>query len=256
VAEGDTILRLARRIEASLVGSELSARTPGARRPEGLPISEIDGRELLTAEARGKHLLLRFADGLVVHSHLGMKGAWHLYRPGERWRKPARAAWLALAAPSGAEAVNFNGTSMRIARTAELARDRRLSQLGPDVLGEEFSPKAGAASLRRAGATAELGEVLLDQRLLAGVGNIFKSEGCWEARLSPWRRLGDLSDEELVSAVAAARELMLTAVESGRQPKRVYNRSRMPCPRCGARIASRGQGDSARISYWCPGCQN
>jgi endonuclease-8 len=256
VAEGDTILRLARRIGAALGGQALGARTPGRRRPEGLPVSAIDGATLLGAEARGKHLLLRFDGDAVLHSHLGMKGGWHLYRPGERWRKPARSAWLALSSPSGVEAVNFGGSSMRIAPAAQLARDPRLAKLGPDVLADELDSAAAAASLRRAGATAELGEALLDQRLLAGVGNIFKSEGCFEAALSPWVRLGDLSDEQLESAVSATRRLMLEAVESGRQPKRVYRRAGMPCPRCGTRISSRGQGDSARISYWCPACQN
>ncbi len=185
-----------------------------------------------------------------------MKGAWHLYRRGERWRKPQRSAWLALENPAGGQAVNFGGTSMRIVREAELARDRRLAQLGPDVLADELDLDAAVASLRRASATAELGDVLLDQRLLAGVGNIFKSEGCWRAKLDPWRKLGDLSDAELRSAVEAARDLMLAAVKTGRQPKSVYRRPGMPCPRCGGKISSRGQGDSARITYWCPACQN
>ena len=254
MAEGDTIMRLARRFDEALVGSEVSVRTPGRRRPDGRPANQLEGRTLTGAESRGKHLLLRFDEELVLHSHLGMKGAWHLYRPGERWRKPAVAAWVALAGER-AEAVNFGGTSMRIVREGELRRDPRLLRLGPDILAADLTPQAAAASLRRAEAGIQLGDAMLDQTLLAGIGNIFKSEGCWRARVDPWRRLDDLSEDELESAVGAARELMLAAVETGRQPKRVYRRSRMPCPRCRTPIRSRGQGDSARVTYWCPRCQ-
>jgi endonuclease-8 len=206
------------------------------------------------AESRGKHLLLHFSDGLVLHSHLGMKGGWHLYRRGERWRKPARAAWIALS-NGEVEAVNFNGTAMRIVRGAELGRDPRLSRLGPDLLAEDFDPGRGVASLRSGGAATELGEALLDQTLVAGIGNIFKSEGCWAVRLDPWAPLGGLSDEQLGDVLTATRDLMLAAVESGRQPKRVYRRPGMPCPRCRGRIRSHPQGDSARMTYWCPDCQ-
>jgi endonuclease-8 len=254
VAEGDSILRLARRFERELVGSALTARAPGPRRPAGRPLADLDGRTLEAAESRGKHLLLRFDGGLVLHSHLGMKGAWHLYRRGERWRKPARTAWAALA-NGEVEAVNFNGTAMRVVTEAELGRDPRLSRLGPDVLAASFDTARVAAGMRRAGADAELGDTLLDQTLVAGIGNIFKSEGCFAARIDPWTQLAALGDEQLGEVLSKTRELMLEAVESGRQPKRVYRRAGMPCPRCRTRVRSRAQGDSARMTYWCPGCQ-
>jgi endonuclease-8 len=111
-----------------------------------------------------------------------------------------------------------------------------------------------AASLRAAG-DAELGDALLDQGAVAGIGNIFKSEGCWAVRLDPWAKLGDLDEHSLREVLATTRELMLEAVDSGRQPKRVYRRAGMPCPRCNTPIRSRPQGDAARITYWCPGCQ-
>lgn len=254
MAEGDTILRAARRLHEALTGSEVAVRTPGRRRPQG-GAGRLDGRTMSGAEARGKHLLLHFSGGLALHSHLGMRGSWHLYRPGERWRRPARSAWIALAGER-AEAVNFNGTSMRIVREAELARDPRLARLGPDILAAETTPAAAAAALRaRAEPTAELGDALLDQSALAGVGNIFKSEGCFEAQTSPWRRLDGLDDEELARVAGATRELMVAAVETGRQPKRIYGRAGMPCPRCGGPISARGQGDSARTTYWCARCQ-
>jgi len=254
MAEGDSILSIARRIGASLAGSEVSVRTPGRRRPEGRSAAELEGRELTRAESRGKHLLLHFDGGLVLHSHLGMKGAWHVYRRGERWRKPAGAAWIAITGPT-AEAVNFNGTSMRIVREAELSRDRRLARLGPDILGPATTPQAAAAALRRAGPDAELGDALLDQDLLAGIGNIFKSESCWAVKVDPWKRLREVDDDELAAVAGAARDQMLEAVDTGRRPQRVYGRARRPCPRCRTAIRSRGQGDSARTTYWCPNCQ-
>jgi len=254
MAEGDSILRIARRIDASLAGSEVSVRTPGRRLPEGRSAADLKGRELTRAESLGKHLLLHFDGGLVLHSHLGMKGAWHVYRRGERWRKPAGAAWIAITGPT-AEAVNFNGTSMRIVRESELGRDRRLARLGPDILGPGMTPQAAAAALRRAGPDAELGDALLDQDLLAGIGNIFKSESCWVVKVDPWKRLREVDDDELAAVAGAARNQMLEAAETGRRPQRVYGRARRPCPRCRTAIRSRGQGDSARTTYWCPNCQ-
>ena len=254
MAEGDSILRVAKRIDATLVGSEVSVRVPGRRPPEGRPAADLDGRELTEAESRGKHLLLHFDGDLVLHSHLGMKGAWHIYRRGDRWRKPAAWSWLAIA-NERAEAVNFSGTSMRIVREAELARDRRLARLGPDILAPATTAESAAEALRRAGPHAELGDALLDQQLLCGIGNIFKSESCWQARVNPWRLLSDVGDEELTLVARSAREQMLGAVASGRQPKKVYKRTRMPCPRCRTPIRARGQGDAARTTYWCPNCQ-
>jgi endonuclease-8 len=254
VAEGDSILRLARRIDERLGGKTVTVRSPGPRRPAGLPPSAIDGRVLERAESRGKHLLIHFEGGVALHSHLGMRGSWQLYAEGERWRRPASQAWIALTA-EGIEAVNFGGSTMRIARQGQLRRDPRLARLGPDILGEGFEVGGAVRSLRRAGPGTELGEALLDQSLVAGIGNIFKSEGCFESRLDPRAPLESLGDEQLGSVLEATRGLMLESVDSGRPPSRVYRRARRPCPRCGTAIRSAAQGDSARVSYWCPGCQ-
>jgi endonuclease VIII len=254
VAEGDSILRIARRLDDVLAGERMSVRTPGQRRPAGLPPAELDGRRLERAESRGKHLLLHFEDRLVLHSHLGMRGSWHIYGPGERWRRPSRDAWIALAA-SGSEAVNFGGSTMRIATEAQLHRDPRLARLGPDILAEDFEPAAAIARMRGTNPRIELGEALLGQRLVAGIGNIFKSEGCFEAGINPTRALDSLDDAELAAVLSATRDLMLRAVETGAQPHRVYREAGRPCPRCGAGIRSKAQGDSARITYWCPECQ-
>ena len=253
MAEGDTILRLARRLNPALAGQAIAVRAPGPRRPAGLPIAEIDGHRLERVESRGKHLLFHF-DGAVLHSHLGMKGSWQLYERGERWRRPASQAWIALAG-EGAEAVNFGGSTMRIATEAQLGRDPKLGRLGPDLLADDFDPAAAVPRLRSRGTELRLGEALLGQRLVAGIGNIFRSEGCFEARLDPTAPVGALNDDQLADVLEATRKLMLDAVETGRQPSRVYRKSGRPCPRCGTPISSRAQGDSARVTYWCPSCQ-
>jgi endonuclease-8 len=252
--EGDSILRIARRMESALAGSRVSVRTPGPRRPTGLAPSRLDGRVLERVESHGKHLLLHFEDRLVLHSHMGMRGTWQLYREGARWRRPRSQAWIALAG-NGAEAVNFSGSTMRIATEAQLGRDPRLARLGPDALADDFDPEAVIGRMRAIAPEIELGQALLGQRLVAGIGNIFKSEGCFAARIDPNRRLDSLSDEELREVLGATRGLMLEAVESGRQPHRIYRRAGQPCPRCGEKIRSRAQGDEARTTYWCPGCQ-
>ncbi len=254
MAVGDWIRQLAQRLTAALAGSAVTARSPGPRRPEGLAPERLDGAELLAAESRGKHLLLRFDGDLVLHSHLGMRGSWHLYRRGEPWRRPAHRAWIALA-NGRAEAVNFDGSSLRLVPASQLSRDPRLARLGPDILDPDVPVARIVSSLRALGATPTLGEALLDQAAIAGIGNIFKSEGCFAAELDPWRALGDLADDELESVVETTRALMTEAVRSGRQPQRIYRRAGRPCPRCGGRIGSRAQGDDARVTYWCPRCQ-
>jgi endonuclease VIII len=254
MAEGDTILRIARRIDREVAGKRVSVRTPGQRRPAGLPVSEIDGRMLERAESRGKHLLLHFDGGVALHSHLGMRGSWHLYEPGERWRRPRSQAWIALAA-EGIEAVNFGGSTMRIGREAQLRRDPKLARLGPDLLADDFDAEIAVARIRSVRPELKLGEALLGQRLVAGIGNIFRSEGCFAAGIDPHTPVGALSDDQLVGVLEATRDLMLEAVETGRQPNRVYRKAGRPCPRCGTAIRSAAQGDSARTTYWCPSCQ-
>jgi len=259
MAEGDTIHRNARRLAAALGDAPLTrAEAPSPRsslRAQPQRLAALVGRRLIGADAHGKHLFLRFEGDLVLHSHQGMNGSWHTYRPGERWRKPRGAAWAVLA-NERAEAVEFNGTRLALRTAGELRLDPRLRALGPDILAPGFDEAAGVAALRgRAAQSATLGDALLDQTVIAGIGNIFKSEGCWEARVDPWRKLGELSDEDLARVSAATRALMSAAVENGREPKRVYKRTGEPCPRCGTRIRSRGQGDANRTTYWCPACQ-
>ncbi len=251
MAEGDTILRLARRFERTLLGETVAAGAPNPRgRAAG--IERLDGRRLEGVEARGKHLLLGFGE-LSLHSHLGMSGGWHFYRRDARWRRPRASAWAVLSG-GGWDAVQFGGPSLQVLPTGRLRRDPQIAGLGPDILAEEFDEAAALAAMRADPGRA-LGDALLDQRLVAGIGNIFKSEACFAAQLDPWRPIGGLSEEELRSVLTAARALMLEAVRSGRHPHRVYRRRQGACPRCRGRISSRGQGDANRTTYWCPRCQ-
>ncbi|HEX8689433.1 MAG TPA: DNA-formamidopyrimidine glycosylase family protein, partial [Solirubrobacterales bacterium] len=247
-------------------GTEVGTAAPNPRgRVAGL--ARLSGRTLEGVEARGKNLLLGFGD-LVLHSHLGMNGSWHVYRRGAAWRKSPAAAWAVLRGGEW-EAVQFGGPTLRVLTAAAAKRDRQLAGLGPDILAPDFDLAAAVPSLREGrvrtlsryasknanSAGVTLGEALLDQGRIAGIGNIFKSEACFAARLDPRRRLGELTDAELKSVLRTARHQMQAAVADGRHPGAVYRRAGRPCPACGTPIAARGQGDANRTTYWCPGCQ-
>jgi endonuclease-8 len=252
VAEGDTILRLARRFEATLLGETVAASAPNPR-GKAARIEQLDGRVLETVWVHGKHLLLGFGE-LSLYSHLGMSGGWHFYRPGSRWRRPRSSAW-ALLSGGGWDAVQFGGPTLQVGATVRLRRNPQLTRLGPDVLAADFDPEAVIPAMR-ADPGRGLGDALLDQHLVAGIGNIFKSEACFAAKVDPWRPVGEVSDEDLRAVLSAAREQMLAAVESGgRHSFRVYKRRRGACPSCRGPISSRGQGDANRTTYWCPRCQ-
>lgn len=251
MAEGDTVLRAARRLEAALAGEALGVRAPNPRGRVG-GVEQLDGRTLDGVESRGKHLLLGFGD-LVLHSHLGMSGSWRVHRPGGDFGRPAGSAWAILSGSEN-EAAQFGGPTLRVLGRSELARDRMLGRLGPDILAPDLDLAVASASLARA-VGLQLGEALLDQRLVAGIGNIFKSEACFAARINPLRGLDGLSPAELGEVLGEARRLMSDAVQRGRPDPAVYRRAGRPCPRCGTPIASAGQGDANRRSYWCPNCQ-
>ena len=258
MAEGDTVHRIARRLEQALGGREIvdvSAPNPQSPlRRQAARLEELRGAKLTRAEARGKHLLLHFEGDLVLHSHLGMRGSWRVRAAGE---SPAeeRRAWVVLAVPGG-EALELGGSHLLLRREGEIRGDPRLRQLGPDVLAAEFDAATGVDALRGADQTRQVGEALLDQRVLSGIGNIYKCEGCWSARVDPWRALAELDDDELRRLVIEVAALMRYGVETGRPPRSVYRRAGQPCPCCGARIASRGQGDANRTTYWCRSCQS
>ena len=240
--EGDTLARAARRLQV-LVGQQIEAEAPHPRAAVKRVAERIDGRRLLAVDASGKNLLLRFDGGVVLRSHLRMSGRW-VVRP--RGSRIVGRPWLVLRGDDR-EALLWNGPVLEL-------HDRAVRRLGPDILDEPPDLDAMVANLRREPRRA-VGDALLVQRLVAGIGNMWKAEALWEARVSPWRRVEDVADEELRAVLGAAHELMAASVPSGRERRAVYNRAGRACRRCGTPVRTRGQGDDNRTAYWCPTCQ-
>jgi endonuclease-8 len=253
--EGDTIHRAARRIEEALVGKEIvSIETPHPRHTHDRWPERLSGRAVRAVDARGKHLFLRFEGDLTLHSHLRMGGLWSVHRRGEFWRRSPRRAWLVIRTPEH-EVVQFDGPVLELLTDSRTRFHQQLSGLGPDVLDREFDEKRFLARLREDDQTRPFGDALLDQRNVAGIGNIWRAEGCFHARVDPRRRTGDVSDEEALAAIRAVRPLMARSVAGGWPGVAIYKRAGRPCPRCGTPIAAGGLGDDNRTAYWCPGCQ-
>jgi endonuclease-8 len=250
VPEGDSLHRAARRLQV-LVGERLEVSSPHPRGRLTGVAERLDGRRLESVEAVGKNLLLRFEGGVVLRSHLRMTGRWWV-RP--RGRPQVGRPWLVLRGAEH-EAIQVNGPVLELEAGGGVAA-RAVRRLGPDILAEPPAIDAMVANLRAAPQELPLGEALQRQRLVAGIGNMWMAEALWEARVSPWRRVGDAGDVELGRALEAAHRLMAASVAGERGRRRVYRRAGRPCLRCGEPIRSRGQGDANRIAYWCPGCQS
>ena len=243
--EGDSIHRAAARLSI-LVGDRIEAESP---HPQGLATGvarAVDGRQLEGVEAVGKNLLLRFEGGVVLRSHLRMSGRWRVDPRGARARRVGR-PWLVLRG-SEWEATQWNGPVLTLG-------DRPTQALGPDLLAAETSPADVVARIRRADPRTLVGEALVDQHLVSGVGNMWLAEALWQARISPWAPLAALRDDELERALAWARTAMRAAAGGNRPRRAVYRRAGRGCPRCGAVVQSRGLGDANRTAYWCPSCQ-
>jgi endonuclease VIII len=241
--EGDSLHRAARRLQV-LVGERVAVETPHPRAAAQRVAERLDGRRLLGVEAVGKNLLLRFEGGLVLRSHLRMTGRWQVR---ERGQARPGTPWLVLAGRDR-EAVLWNGPVLELST-------RGTRRLGPDILADPPDLAAMCANLRREHPSRELGDALLDQRLVAGIGNVWKAESLWRAKVSPWLPLGDVSDAELERVLGEAAALMRASVEGKVVERAVYRKAGRPCPRCGDRVRSRGQEDDNRTAYWCPGCQ-
>ncbi len=240
--EGDSLHRAARRLQP-LIGQRLEVESPNPRAQATGVAPRINGRVLESVQAVGKNLLLGFEGDIVVRSHLRMTGRWRIEPRGTpRTGLP----WLVLRGDA-LEGVLWNGPVLTL-------ETRRVHRLGPDVLADEFDVEAAVARLRRAG-DRPLGEALQDQRLVAGIGNMWMAEALWAIQVSPWQRVGEASDDTLRDAVAAARRLMQEALATGRPGRQVYRRVGRPCLRCGTIVRSLGQGDNNRTAYWCPQCQ-
>ncbi len=261
VPEGDTIFRAAAQLRDALVGKELAAlevrRDPHGRRgPEA-------GTTVTAVEAAGKHLLVHFDDGHVLHTHMQMTGAWQVYpEASTRWRRPAHTARVVLRVADGTTAVCFGApiVELRRERDARGSRaTRMLEHLGPDLCAPDFDVDAVLPRLASAPPERELGAVLLDQRIAAGIGNVYKSEVCWAERLSPFTRIGDLDESTRRRVYETARSQLTSNLGAGPRTTygrglAVYGKPRRPCPRCRTTILSR-RDQSGRATYWCPGCQ-
>ena len=268
--EGDTIFRAARTLHRALAGQivdRFESVYPALNRIND--DHPLRGRTVESVTSVGKHLLIAFSGDFVLHTHMRMNGSWHIYRPGERWQRAVREMRV-LVATSDFVAVGFNIPVAELLSQADVARHPQLGRLGPDVAHETFDRELVLARMRAAGNVA-IADALLDQRVLAGIGNVLKSEILFVAGVNPFRSVLELSNQALERVVDAARRLMKmnTAVLStgarvGRhttgsldpgQKLWVYGRGGKPCRKCGTTIRSTQTGDYARITYFCRRCQ-
>jgi endonuclease-8 len=255
--EGDTIHYAAARLRtvlATRVPEEIL--TPQPRHALDRWSERLAGRVVLAVDAHGKHLFLRFEGDLTLHSHLRMTGAWGVYRDGQRWRRAARRAWLVLRC-EGWEAVQFDGPVLELMSESRTRLDRQLAALGQDVLGEHFDTERFLRRLRSGDPQRPIGDALLDQNVVAGIGNVWKAETCFAVGVDPWRTVAEIRDEEAVALIGFAREHMRRSAREGpgARPHAVYKRAGLPCRRCGSPIRQRGQGEHNRLTFWCLGCQ-
>jgi endonuclease-8 len=271
--EGDTIFRAARTLHRALAGHTITrfetALAPLAQIDRDRPIA---GRTVDKVEAAGKHCLMHLSGGLVLRTHMRMNGSWHIYRPGEKWQRPAHAMRIRMDTADWV-AVAFNVYAAEFIAADRVGRHPTLGTLGPDLLGDVDRDRA-MALIRRSGGRP-VHEVLLDQRVMAGLGNVYKSEILFMSRLHPDTPANALDEQKWIEIVELSQKLLRANVADGsgtqivtyRGLRRttgrmspedrlwVYSRGGKPCRRCGTRISSRKDGDDARVTYWCPICQ-
>ncbi|MEU1367605.1 DNA-formamidopyrimidine glycosylase family protein [Streptomyces sp. NPDC005803] len=268
--EGDTVLQTAKRLHSALAGQVL---TRSDLRVPRFATADLTGRAVLDVSARGKHLLTRIEDGLTLHSHLRMDGAWRVYAPDERWRGGPAHQIRAILANATHTAVGYRLPVLELLRTKD--EEKVVGHLGPDLLGPDWNADTALRNLL-ADPARPLGEALLDQRNLAGIGNVFKCELCFLARATPWLPIGLLPERTRALLVTTAKQLLeanrdrpVRTTTVGARPRTttapaprarrpsenlwVYGRARRPCLRCGTPIRSADQ--DTRPTYWCPNCQ-
>jgi len=266
--EGDTLFRIAAALRPHLVGRPVTgarARVPGPR------VDRVVGSTITEVEALGKNLLIRLDNGLELRTHLRMNGSWHRYRPGETWRRAPSRAVLVLEVP-GAVAVCFDAPVVELFETRAEGLHPALGRLRPNLLAPDFDLDEARRRLRDPTRNErEIGVALVDQRALAGIGNVYKSEALFIERVYPIATVRDLDDATIDLLISTARRLLLANAARTRGPERittdgnpsaggdavwVYRRAGRPCRRCGTLIRSAAQGgDLPRTTYWCPGCQ-
>jgi len=272
--EGDTIFRAARTLNRALGGqmvTKFESQLPQLSRIDH--DAPIAGRTVEKVDAVGKWMRMYFSGDLVLVSHMLMSGSWHIYRVGEAWKRPYVQMRIAIYTDTFV-AVAFQVPIAEFHTAASLARHRSITRLGPDMLAEEFDEESAVVQLRNR-PELELGVALLRQSVLAGLGNVFKSEVCFISQVNPFRPVASLSGDELKRLIANARKFMKANVADAagdaiitytglrRTTDRadpsarlwVYRRTGEPCRRCGTPIRSHKQGLEARTTFWCPSCQ-
>ncbi len=258
--EGDTLAKTAARLRPALAGHALTRfEAPRLRGDAPALGTRIEG-----VEARGKHLLVHFADGLTLRTHLRMTGSWHVYRERQQWQRPAYLARVVVGADSGWLGVCFQAPVVETYRRAGREPDV-LAELGPDLCRPEALEDAVLddvvdRAMRLADPTATLGEALLDQRIAAGIGNVYKSEACFACGLDPTTPFGEVSEADRRRVWAAAARQLQANLDAGERRTHpaglaVYGRAGRPCRRCGTPVRTARHGDLARSTYWCPACQ-
>jgi len=259
--EGDTIFRTARTLHKALAGrtvTQFETVLPKLARVDDQ--TPLRGQTIERVEAAGKHLLIAFSGGLTLRTHMRMSGEWHIYRPGERWQRPRRDMRIVIATEEyvavgfSVPVAEFLPCSAGFPACASL-RCAGFPACAPstDILSEAFDREAAIQRIRAQ--RGDIGDVLLNQRVIAGIGNIYKSESLFASRVHPFTPVESLTDEQIGRAVDAARKLMLASTRGTRGPLSVYRRGGQPCRRCGAPIAYRRSQTDARGTYWCPKCQ-
>jgi endonuclease-8 len=276
--EGDTLYRAARSLQQALGGKLVTAFETGlaklARVDDDTPIV---GRTVEKVAARGKWCLIFFSGDLILVTHMLMSGTWHIYKTGENWWQPKNRMRVAITC-SDYQAVAFNVPIAEFHTARSLERNSQVPRLGPDVLGGEFSIEVGVQALRQRAAshpTDEIAVVLLNQRVLAGLGNVYKSEVAFAAGVNPFRPMGTITEDEMMAIIDVSHKYMKANVFDGSgdgivtytgnrrtthsmDPSDrlwVYGRQGMECRRCGTSILMSKQGEQARSTYWCPNCQ-
>ena len=257
--EGDTLHRTASGLAPHLVGRTVTAARVRSGGPQ---VGRVVGAVITSVEAIGKNLLIRFDNGLELRTHLRMNGSWHRYRPGEQWQRPAARARLVIEVP-GAVAVCFDAPVIELFETRAETIHPTLARLGPDLLDPAWGPGHAAEARRRltdpARAALTVSAALLDQRAVAGIGNIWRNETLFQERVDPWATMAELADATVDGLVERARELLRRSVTTptGRSPMWVYRRAGRPCRRCGTLVSSAPQDSEVpRTTYWCPACQD
>ncbi|MEV5956053.1 DNA-formamidopyrimidine glycosylase family protein [Streptomyces sp. NPDC051987] len=257
--EGDTVWQAARRLHDALAGQVLTGSD--FRVPKYATV-DLSGRTVLGTTPRGKHLLTRFEGGLTLHTHLRMEGSWRVYAAGERWRGGPAHQIRAILSTADRAAVGYRLQVLELLRTGE--EERAVGHLGPDLLGPDWNPDRALANVL-ADPARPLGEALLDQRNLAGIGNIYKSELCFLLGATPWLPVGALPADRAALLPGLAQRLL--EANRDRAVRRttglrdhdlfVYGRAPRPCLRCRTpiRLADQGDGSRERPTYWCPTCQ-